>query len=96
MASRKRPLSRQAKAVLEFLHHHPSQWRYGYELMRALNLKSGTLYPLLKRLRERDLLDDQWEPFQGRGRPARRVHRLSTRGVSRAKELAGAKANCGN
>ena len=52
------------------------QPRYGYELVAelrersegALELKEGTLYPVLYRLEDRGLVEPRWEQ-QGRGVP---------------------------
>ena len=64
-----------------------NQWRHGYDLMQASGLKSGTLYPLLIRLTESDLLESQWSETEG-GRPrAREVYRLTKKGISFASSL---------
>lgn len=64
-----------------------NQWRHGYDLMQASGLKSGTLYPLLIRLTESDLLESQWSQTEG-GRPrAREVYRLTKKGISFASNL---------
>ena len=41
----------------------PAAPRYGYDLMKAARLPSGTLYPLLARLERRS-----WSPPRGRPR----------------------------
>jgi DNA-binding PadR family transcriptional regulator len=46
------PLERVLRAFLD----DPSAPRYGYDLMRAAGLKSGTLYPLLSRLADDGLV----------------------------------------
>jgi len=43
-------ISPQTLRVLERFIEHPTAWRYGYELSRETELKSGTLYPILMRL----------------------------------------------
>jgi DNA-binding PadR family transcriptional regulator len=55
---------------------------YGYSLRerlaeQGLDIKEGTLYPLLRRLESQQLLDSDWEV--GEGRP-RRYYRLSAQG----------------
>jgi DNA-binding PadR family transcriptional regulator len=40
----------------------PARWRYGYDLATEVNLKSGSLYPILVRLADRGLLETSWEP----------------------------------
>ncbi len=72
-------------AILSQLHEP----RYGYSLRerlaeRGLEIKEGTLYPLLRRLEGQGLLDSEWEV--GEGRP-RRYYRLSPRGVTTLAEL---------
>jgi DNA-binding PadR family transcriptional regulator len=62
---------------------------YGYSLRerlaeRGLEIKEGTLYPLLRRLESQGLLDSDWEV--GEGRP-RRYYRLSRRGKKVLAEL---------
>ena len=53
------PLERVLRAFLE----DPAAPRYGYDLMKAAGLKSGTLYPMLGGLE-----DDGWLPPHGRPR----------------------------
>lgn len=62
---------------------------YGYSLReqlaeQGLEVKEGTLYPLLRRLEDQGLLDSDWEV--GAGRP-RRYYRLSGRGAKVLTEL---------
>lgn len=59
----------------------PTADRYGYELAKATELASGTLYPILMRLEERGLLEARWELA---ARP-RHVYRLTRDGVAAAK-----------
>jgi DNA-binding PadR family transcriptional regulator len=53
---RNRPPSPQTSSVLRALVADPDAWRYGYELGREVGLKAGSLYPILIRLAERELL----------------------------------------
>ena len=76
---RNRPLSVQAISVLRALAADPSRWRYGYDLATEVHLKSGSLYPILVRLADRDLLEATWEPGP-EGRPPRHLYRLSGAG----------------
>lgn len=64
----------------------PSQWRYGYDLSRETKLASGTLYPILIRLAEREYLETRWEPTDQPGRPPRHVYRLTDAGADHARE----------
>ena len=62
----------------------PSAHRYGYDLMRAARLPSGTLYPMLARLEEQGLVTSEWESRPDRdagGRPPRKYYRLTGEGV---------------
>ena len=47
--------------VLRVFLADPSAPRYGYDLMKAARLSSGTLYPLLARLQGEGLLSAAWE-----------------------------------
>jgi PadR family transcriptional regulator, regulatory protein PadR len=47
----------------------PARWRYGYDLATEMNLKSGSLYPILVRLADRGWLETSWEPDVGSRRP---------------------------
>jgi DNA-binding PadR family transcriptional regulator len=70
----------------------PTSWRYGYDLSRETGLASGTLYPILIRLAERELVETRWEPPAQPGRPARHTYRLTADGAALATQrLAAAK-----
>jgi DNA-binding PadR family transcriptional regulator len=77
--------------VLRALAAEPDAWRHGYDLVVELGLKSGSLYPILIRLSDRDLLDSRWEPTE-EGRPPRHVYRLTAEGVAEAAAAARSKA----
>jgi PadR family transcriptional regulator, regulatory protein PadR len=65
--------------------------RYGYDLMKAARLPSGTLYPMLARLEDQGLVTSQWEapPGDGSGRPPRKYYQLTGEGIRVARlELA--------
>jgi DNA-binding PadR family transcriptional regulator len=85
-------LSQQARAVLQALAAQPRAWRYGYELGQEIGLKSGSLYPILMRLTDRDLLETAWEHDAPAGRPPRHLYRLSQQGLALAAEAAEAQA----
>jgi DNA-binding PadR family transcriptional regulator len=71
----------------------PSRWRHGYELSRQTGLKSGTLYPILMRLSDRELLESRWRETPETGRPPRHLYRLTAAGRAyAATELADADA----
>src|SRR5258708_40214924 len=73
---RNRPPSAQTIRVLRALAADPAQWRYGYDLVTEVHLKSGSLYPILVRLADRGLLETSWKPGVG-SRPPRHLYRLS-------------------
>jgi DNA-binding PadR family transcriptional regulator len=81
--------SRQTVSVLRALAADPAAWRYGYELGQEVELKAGSLYPILIRLCDRGLLDSTWETDTPSGRPPRHLYRLSATGVRLAAELTG-------
>jgi DNA-binding PadR family transcriptional regulator len=64
--------------------------RYGFDILDATGLASGTVYPILSRLERDGLLSSTWED-EGRahseGRPSRRYYRI-TRAGKLALELA--------
>lgn len=75
-----------AKVLAAFL-EDPAADRYGLDLMKATDMPSGTLYPILARLREADWVRAEWEqPDPEAGRPARRYYRLTPEGAIAARE----------
>ena len=79
---RTRAPSRSTQLVLEHLWNGP---QYGYGLIKATGLKSGTLYPILMRLTERGFLEAKWEDPPNDGRPARQTYELTSDGRDYAK-----------
>jgi PadR family transcriptional regulator, regulatory protein PadR len=78
-------LSAQTLSVLAALCADPSLWRHGYSIARDTGLKSGTLYPILIRLADRDLVEACWEDGQPAGRPRRHLYRLTPGGLATAR-----------
>ncbi len=76
---RNRPPSPQTVNVLLALAADPARWRYGYDLGSEVNLKAGSLYPILVRLADRGLLETSWEPGV-ESRPPRHLYRLTGAG----------------
>ena len=77
----------QVQAVLAEMMRSPRDQHYGLELVRATEMKSGTLYPILRRLEEAGWIEGSWEevdPAQV-GRPPRRFYRLTGEGVQAAR-----------
>jgi PadR family transcriptional regulator PadR len=73
-------LSPQTTLVLDAFLHQADEWKYGYDLSRLTGLKSGTLYPILMRMAERNLLETQWEVGEP-GRPPRHMYRFTPDGL---------------
>jgi len=80
--SRRTALSAQALAVLAALAVRPATWRQGYDLARVTGLKSGTLYPILVWLADREIVQARWEEGEPAGRPGRHLYRLSSDGLA--------------
>lgn len=69
-----------AATVLHAIHHGR---RYGFEIMDATGLPSGTVYPALRKLEKNGLIHAQWErESQARAerRPARRYYQVTSEG----------------
>jgi PadR family transcriptional regulator, regulatory protein PadR len=76
--------SRQTADVLQALAADPEAWRYGYELGLEVGLRSGSLYPILMRTSERELLESRCEAGAPSGRPPRHLCRLTAAGLEYA------------
>lgn len=85
MKVRLRRYAQTVKVLEEFL-SNPKTWRYGYEISRSTELRSGTLYPILVRLAEHGWLETRWETTEV-GRPPRHMYRLTTSGMRSAREM---------
>jgi DNA-binding PadR family transcriptional regulator len=85
--ARKANSSRQTQTVLAALLGATDCWHYGYDLSRATDLKSGTLYPILMRLEAQGWLEARWEDALQPGKPARHLYRLTGLGASEARAL---------
>ena len=58
-------------------------YRYGFDVMDACGMPSGTIYPALRRLEKAGLLESSWEEegqAHAAGRPRRRIYELTQRG----------------
>lgn len=87
--------SPQTLRLFEALLADPARWRYGYDLSKQTALASGTLYPILMRLSQQQLLETGWEPSDEPGRPPRHIYRLTTDGVALARQRLTAHAAAG-
>jgi len=57
--------------------------RYGFDIMDATGLPDGTVYPILRRLERRGVLDGNWEDestARDEQRPQRRYYKLTPLG----------------
>lgn len=75
------PLSYSAALVLQAM---AQGHRYGFEIMRAAHLPSGTVYPLLRRLEASGLVASRWEGAEDahrQGRPPRRYYTVTPSGA---------------
>jgi PadR family transcriptional regulator, regulatory protein PadR len=66
------------------LHAVASGHRFGFDIMSATGLTSGSVYPALERLQAAGYLASRWEDeasAHGEGRPARRYFTLTATGA---------------
>jgi PadR family transcriptional regulator, regulatory protein PadR len=77
--------SAQTLSVLAALEADPTAWHHGYLLAKQTGLASGTLYPILIRLADRQLIEARWEDEQPAGRPRRHLYRLTGDGLVAAR-----------
>jgi PadR family transcriptional regulator PadR len=64
--------------------------RYGFDIMDATGLPDGTVYPLLRRLERRGVLDAKWEKEEiaaEEQRPQRRYYALTPLGEESMAEV---------
>ena len=77
---RNRPMSPHTVAVLRAL---AGGTTYGFDVMDATDLPSGTVYPILSRVERRGLVEASWEDpelHRSEGRPARKYYQLTAEG----------------
>jgi DNA-binding PadR family transcriptional regulator len=70
------------------LHAVASGHKFGFDIMEATGLTSGTVYPALERLESRGFLKSRWEDegaAHAEGRPARRYFTLTAAGAAALK-----------
>jgi DNA-binding PadR family transcriptional regulator len=63
--------------------------RHGFDILEATGLKSGTVYPILRRLEDAGLVRSRWEAVQrarDEGRPPRRLYELTGAGAEALEE----------
>jgi PadR family transcriptional regulator PadR len=70
-------------ALLDTLHALATGSRYGFDVIDATGMPSGTVYPALSRLERDGLVDSRWEDHriaQRERRPARRYYEVTPAG----------------
>ena len=75
-----------AAVLLAIVHGH----RYGFDVMDATGLPDGTVYPILRRLERRGVLEGAWENdgvASAEQRPPRRYYRLTRAGEEAVGEV---------
>lgn len=76
-------------SVLRCLAAYTDRECYGLELIQETRIPSGTLYPILARLLEAELVSSWTEPKNGAGkRPVRTFYKLTPEGRSLVESLA--------
>jgi DNA-binding PadR family transcriptional regulator len=81
-------LSFSATVILQAVGHG---YGYGFDIMDATGLPSGTVYPALRRMEDAGLVVSQWESAvnaQKEQRPARKYYELSKSGQRALAEAA--------
>ena len=74
--------------VLNAFAGDPDQQFCGSDLMDALGMASGTLYPILLRLEREGLLNSKWEKADAKDlrRPRRRLYKITGSGMQAARD----------
>lgn len=69
--------------VAAALMERPADQHWGYDLSKRAEVRSGVLYPILRRMLEEGWLVDGWEDAteQRAGRPPRRYYEITQRGA---------------
>ncbi|MGH7556140.1 MAG: PadR family transcriptional regulator [Longimicrobiales bacterium] len=63
--------------------------RHGFDVIDATGLKAGTVYPILRRLEDAEMVRSSWEAVtraRAAGRPPRRNYRLTSEGQAAVDE----------
>ncbi len=81
-------LTHQMLRVLRVFVEHPAKGVSGSDILKATNILSGTLYPILGRLELAGWLESWWEDIDPKeaGRPRRRYYKLTARGYNATRE----------
>jgi len=82
---------RLGSATLAILRALQEGHRYGFDIMDATGVASGSVYPVLRRLEEARLLRGRWEDASAKergGRPQRRYYELTEAGEQALEDAA--------
>lgn len=71
--------------VLALLNQGPE---YGYSIIKSTGIKSGTLYPILMRLKDRGHISSSWQDSEELGRPPRQIYKITPKGRALLNEVA--------
>ena len=88
MGKRKRKLSLQALRILNYLFQNPAKEICGADIIKELNIASGSLYPILLRLESQDFDESEWETEDPSAlkRPRRRLYKITGAGIKAAQD----------
>jgi PadR family transcriptional regulator PadR len=77
-----------AQILLAFL-EDPLSRQWGYDLSKRAGVRSGVLYPILRRMLDEGWLEDGWEEAasEDRRRPPRRYYKLTPGGYAEVRDL---------
>jgi PadR family transcriptional regulator, regulatory protein PadR len=81
-------LTKASAKVLKHFLANPNEDQYGFGLMKATGVKSGSLYPILERIQEEGWIErfDEAIDESAEGRPRRRMYRLTSMGLPAARK----------
>jgi DNA-binding PadR family transcriptional regulator len=85
-------MRRMSVTTVSVLHAVASGIRYGFDILDATGLESGTVYPILSRLEEDGFVESTWEDAaraHADGRPARRYYRATRSGKAALEKAEG-------
>lgn len=88
-ARRRRRISDATARVLQLFLDDSNNPRYGLQILKTSRIPSGSLYPILIRLEEQEIIGSRWESATASslGRPRRRLYELTPAGRSTARGL---------
>jgi PadR family transcriptional regulator, regulatory protein PadR len=86
MAEKDPRLSHQTLRVLRLFLDQPKHWLAGSDIWKDTGMLSGTLYPILMRLKRAGWLESRWEQLgpSEAGRPRKRLYHLTAQGYNNA------------